>query len=94
MDTSQLTDDAKSLIPSDVFDGGMAERSKASDCKSDDVRLRRFESCSLHHPPFARNALLRVITMYSSDVGQDVSIIFATGFLFIKNSNFYVKSFL
>jgi len=28
--------------------GGMAERSKAADCKSADERLRRFESCSLH----------------------------------------------
>ena len=27
----------------------MAERSKASDCKSDDASLRRFESYSLHH---------------------------------------------
>ena len=30
--------------------GEMAEWLKASDCKSDDVCLRRFESCSLHHP--------------------------------------------
>ncbi len=28
--------------------GGVAERSKAADCKSADVRLRRFESYPLH----------------------------------------------
>src|SRR6516162_5089754 len=29
--------------------GGVAERLKAADCKSADVRLRRFESYPLHH---------------------------------------------
>ena len=29
--------------------GGMVEWLKASDCKSDDASLRRFESYSLHH---------------------------------------------
>ena len=33
--------------------GGVAERSMAADCKSADVRLRRFESYPLHQP-FAR----------------------------------------
>jgi hypothetical protein len=31
------------------FNGGVAERSKAADCKSARVRVRRFESFSLHH---------------------------------------------
>ena len=32
-----------------IFIGGMVEWLKASDCKSDDASLRRFESYSLHH---------------------------------------------
>ena len=31
-----------------VFSGGFPERSKGSDCKSDGLLLRRFESC-IHH---------------------------------------------
>lgn len=34
--------------PTEYLRGGMAERSKAADCKSADVRLRRFESSSPH----------------------------------------------
>lgn len=36
-------------VLNDMPVGEMAEWLKASDCKSDDVCLRRFESCSLHH---------------------------------------------
>lgn len=37
------------VLPKLPVRGGMAERSKAADCKSADGRLRRFESYSLHH---------------------------------------------
>ncbi len=35
--------------PTEYLRGGMAERSKAADCKSADIRLRRFKSSSPHH---------------------------------------------
>ena len=37
------------LAENDLFRGGIPERSKGADCKSAGLRLRRFESFSLHH---------------------------------------------
>jgi hypothetical protein len=40
--------DPPSAAPGGTQSGGVAERLKAADCKSADVRLRRFESYPLH----------------------------------------------
>src|SRR5438445_285695 len=48
----EAADDAPVVSPAgSAPGGGVAERSKAADCKSADVSLRRFESFPLHQAP-------------------------------------------
>src|SRR5215468_3842644 len=48
---------ARSAAPGGTRPGGVAERLKAADCKSADVRLRRFESYPLHQRPGGRGGI-------------------------------------
>ena len=47
----------RSAAPGGTRSGGVAERLKAADCKSADVRLRRFESYPLHQTSGPRRHL-------------------------------------
>lgn len=51
------------LVP--VCGGGIAKWPNASDCKSDDLRLRRFESFSHHHFQAHNNKALSVLSTNS-----------------------------